>query len=82
MNELQTAMEMTPSELDYVSGGERESHHADLAELRILDFHRVLNGIRITNDLNHDSVVVPVNVALAILGGAEVRSVEKKLGIS
>lgn len=79
MQELQTAMELSPAEIDYVSGGDKDIGDA---ELDILNF-RVLSGnkVRITNVLNHDKVIVPINVALAILGGAEVKSVEKKLGI-
>lgn len=72
MNDLQTAMELSPAEIDAVSGGHKVN--VAVGDLVVVDGDTVkvtaLNGNKVTlkNILNHDSVVVPINVAAAILG--------------
>jgi hypothetical protein len=48
MNDLQTAMELTPAEIDAVSGG----------------FNIVIKHVTLRNFLNHDAIIVALNSML------------------
>ena len=81
-NEIVAPFELTDAELDAVSGGQLPVVGDAVNVGGIQVAVSALNGNTVTlqNILNHNTVNVPIGVAVAILGGAAGTGLVNKLG--